>query len=351
REVTFGDLKTAFMQSDKDHSDRPRGKLYASLPPGGSSLEDGTWVEAGSLIQLNTAVCGLVNAPAAWRKTLVRAIEDLGCRRSCYDPCVFCLMTPKGPYGHLLIEVDDVAAHGNSVHDEKMRCLQQRFRFGKWKTIYCGEGDYAGRTMQQHRDYGFHIHQGKFVVERLSPITIPKGRKSNKNDPTDGEQSQLRASQGAFLVGAATPALWDYEAAPVALVSYKSHRLLVAGRTADPNKELQRLMTICDAKSLCDHLNSESAGCAADRRTAIEMQIIRSSLDAQNGTVRWVDHSGMYADAMTKRSGNLPLLQIMMRTGRLCITEETSTLEKHRLDPNTRNSQSKTRSDPAQSSG
>eukprot|EP00959_Pyramimonas_sp_CCMP1952_P350068 7334614-Pyramimonas_sp.AAC.1 len=81
------------------------------------------------------------------------------------------------------------------------------------------------------------------------------------------------------------------------------------------------------------------------------MQIIRSSLDAQNGTVRWHDHSGMHADAMTKRNGNLPLLQIMMRTGRLCITEETATLEKHRLDPKTRNRQSKTRSDPAQSSG
>ena len=96
-------------------------------------------------------------------------------------------------------------------------------------------------------------------------------------------------SQGAFLVGATTPTLWENKAAPVALVSYKSHRLprlaastlaaetqsmsealaevewirglfeelvepsfdivnwasrtrhrvlLVAGRTADPNKEL-----------------------------------------------------------------------------------------------------------------
>eukprot|EP00959_Pyramimonas_sp_CCMP1952_P235039 4911475-Pyramimonas_sp.AAC.1 len=106
-------------------------------------------------------------------------------------------MTPKGPDGHLLIEVDDIAAHGNYIHDEKMRCLQQRFRFGKWKTIYGSEGDYAGRTIQQHKDYGFHIHQAKFVVERLSPISIPKGRKSNKNDPTtDGEQSQLRAVWG-----------------------------------------------------------------------------------------------------------------------------------------------------------
>ena len=69
REVTLGDLKSAFMQSDEDVSDRPKGKLYASLPPGGIPLPDGTWVEEGSLIQLNAAVYGLVNAPSAWRKT------------------------------------------------------------------------------------------------------------------------------------------------------------------------------------------------------------------------------------------------------------------------------------------
>ena len=33
REVALGDLKSAFMQSDGDVSDRPSGKLYASLPP------------------------------------------------------------------------------------------------------------------------------------------------------------------------------------------------------------------------------------------------------------------------------------------------------------------------------
>ena len=42
----------------------------------------------------------------------MRGIEDLGYRRSCYDPCVFCLMGESGPQGHILIEVDDLATHG-----------------------------------------------------------------------------------------------------------------------------------------------------------------------------------------------------------------------------------------------
>ena len=51
-----------------------------------TNIPDGTWVEAWSLVQLNAAVYGLVNAPSAWRKTIVRGIENLRYRRSCYDP-------------------------------------------------------------------------------------------------------------------------------------------------------------------------------------------------------------------------------------------------------------------------
>ena len=43
REVTLGDLKSAFMQSDKDLSERSQGQLYASLHPGGVPLSDGHW--------------------------------------------------------------------------------------------------------------------------------------------------------------------------------------------------------------------------------------------------------------------------------------------------------------------
>ena len=127
-----------------------------------------------------------------------------------------------------------------------------------------------------------------------------------------------------------------------------SHRgLLVAARTVDPTRELSKLLTICDAKSLYDHLHSDAAGCTADRRTAIDIQIIRRSLDAQGGEVRWVDHSGMYADGMTKKNGNVPLVQMLMRTGSVCISDESATLEKHKLDPKTKSSSSKTKVDPA----
>ena len=76
--------------------------------------------------------------------------------------------------------------------------LQKTFKFGKWKSIYSSEGDYAGRTVIQDQSCGFHIHQAKFVRERLSPIVIPKGRRSDKKSETsDGEKRQLRALWGS----------------------------------------------------------------------------------------------------------------------------------------------------------
>ena len=120
-------------------------------------------VEEGSLIQLNAAVYGLVNTPSAWRKTIMRGIKNLSYRRSCYNPCIFCLKSESGPQGHILIKVDDLAKHGSVVHAKNIVKLQKTFKFGKWKSINDSEGDYASRTVIQDKSYGFHIHEAKFV--------------------------------------------------------------------------------------------------------------------------------------------------------------------------------------------
>ena len=79
-----------------------------------------------------------------------------------------------------------------------MTKLQQTLKFGKWKCIYGDEGDYAGRTGVQRKDYSFKVHQAKFVQERLKPITIPRGwRSDKKSETTAGEKSQLRAVWGS----------------------------------------------------------------------------------------------------------------------------------------------------------
>ena len=44
-------------------------------------------------------------------------------------------MGESGPQGHILIEVGDLATHGNVVHAESMVKLQKTFKFVKWKSI------------------------------------------------------------------------------------------------------------------------------------------------------------------------------------------------------------------------
>ena len=122
----------------------------------------------------------------------------------------------------------------------------------------------------------------------------------------------------------------------------RNRGLMVAARSSDAQLRLPKVLSIGDAKSLYDHLHTETSGGANDRRIAIDIQIIRSSMEAQGATVRWVDHGGMYVDAMTKRNGNIPLLQILMRTVRICITQEAAKLERHQLQPSSRSSSSKT---------
>ena len=125
----------------------------------------------------------------------------------------------------------------------------------------------------------------------------------------------------------------------------RNRGLLIAARSSDAEARFPKVLSIGDAKSFYDHLRTETAGGANDRRTAIDIQIIRANMDAQDAMVRWVDHRGMYADAMTKKNGNVPLLHMLFRTGRICITEESITLEKHKSNPSSRNRSSKTHID------
>ena len=108
----------------------------------------------------------------------------------------------------------------------------------------------------------------------------------------------------------------------------RNRGLWTAARSSDAEVRFPKVLPIGDAKSLYDHLRTETSGGANDMRTGIDIQILRASMDAQGVTVRWVDNSGMYADAMTKKNGDVPLLQMLMRTGRICITEESVTLVK-----------------------
>ena len=97
----------------------------------------------------------------------------------------------------------------------------------------------------------------------------------------------------------------------------------------DMDETLKRSLCVVDAKSLFDHLVKETVGCTDDKRTAIEMQVIRQTMQETGSSIRWVPHPKMFMDCLTKRAGNrVPLLQLL-DTGRysLCDNEVNKNCE------------------------
>ena len=70
-----------------------------------------------------------------------------------------------------------------------------------------------------------------------------------------------------------------------------------------------------------DHLVKETTGCTEDKRTAIEMQVIRQKMLETGSSIRWVPHPRMFMDCLTKRAGNrVPLLQLL-DTGKYSLSD------------------------------
>ena len=80
-----------------------------------------------------------------------------------------------------------------------------------------------------------------------------------------------------------------------------------------------------DAKSVFDALIKECAGSRQDRRTAVDLAIVRETLKAQGSRIRWIPHPLMPLDSMTKMdpSAGNDALRHLLRTGKLLWDEET----------------------------
>ena len=85
---------------------------------------------------------------------------------------------------------------------------------------------------------------------------------------------------------------------------------------------------ITDCKSLFDHLKSPSAPSLDDRRTSIDIVIIRESVRRMSASVRWIPTDRMLADGMTKEAADaLDLLRACMRSGKYQVSPEKDVLE------------------------
>ena len=87
-------------------------------------------------------------------------------------------------------------------------------------------------------------------------------------------------------------------------------------------------MVATDCKSLYDHLRSQSSPTLDDRRTSLDIIIIRESLQRTHAALRWLPTDRMIADGLTKESPEaLDLLRACVRATAYQISPEDTVLE------------------------
>ena len=109
-----------------------------------------------------------------------------------------------------------------------------------------------------------------------------------------------------------------------------SGKEVMALASKSSSDDLKGCLAIVDAKSLYDYLCKETIG-GQDKRTAIEIQIIREDLNSLSGKIRWVDHPAMLADGLTKVKGSNDPLYSLLSTGRFKLTAESQHMEARSL--------------------
>ena len=87
-------------------------------------------------------------------------------------------------------------------------------------------------------------------------------------------------------------------------------------------------LVVTDCKSLFDHVNSQSSPTLDDRRTALDIVILRESLVKTGGSLRWIPTDRMLADALTKESPEaFDLIRACIREGQYQISPESTVLQ------------------------
>ena len=168
-----------------------------------------------------------------------------------------------------------------------------------------------------------------------------------------GGRTRAEQAQAGYVIMFADVALLAGLAAPVTLISWRSHRVkrVVASASAAEamglseaiaqgdwvralwsemvlglslreetesarmarRKNVPPLISVTDSKGNYDHKHNETIGSSEDRRSAVDLAIIREDLSRPQMFLRWVDGKAQVADALTKLHGGGDLLRAVCR--------------------------------------
>ena len=94
-----------------------------------------------------------------------------------------------------------------------------------------------------------------------------------------------------------------------------------------PESELPKCLAISDSKSIYGNLTREQFT-GAEKRSALEICVIRDSLYSMDGEIRWVPHEKNAVDCLTKVKGNMESLLDLMKAARYTLVGEEQEMRK-----------------------
>ena len=98
-------------------------------------------------------------------------------------------------------------------------------------------------------------------------------------------------------------------------------------------------VSVVDAKGIYDTLSKLTSGAKSDRRAAIDLAVIRGTMDRIGSAIRWMPHPLLPVDCLTKSDmSKCNAAQLhLLKSGLLRLTAEEQTLQSRKEDPGAKN--------------
>ena len=104
------------------------------------------------------------------------------------------------------------------------------------------------------------------------------------------------------------------------------------GKDWRDEKDLIPLVIVTDSKGSYDHLTKKTTGPGEDRRTALDIAVMRDDLARGDIALRWVGTKAQLADTLSKSRGDSDMLRAVLRSGKLVIVDEPTAMEMKRQE-------------------
>ena len=290
----------------------------------------------------------------------------LGYRESVLDPTVYLLHAEGKLQGAIAVEVDDLFNFGSSLHYQKMDELMTKYKFGKmikarpdlsikirsidpdrlaWGVMTDASFDNAGdgRSQGAFGVIAFHEDLQKGFRVPCSLITWRSGRIQRVVNSTLAAETQSLSKRLGELrwIMSVYNEITDPEFTVEQWEARMARNKVLAMVSDECSSDFKEALCMVDAKALYDHLSRESVGPSQDKRTGLEIQVIRQSMNSIRGKVKWVPHPQMAIDRLTKKNASMDSLDQLLDSGEYQVVEMAQALrdkkdERERLGYNRR---------------